>query len=54
MQVWEDSFEKVIISSRSSFMQHWFFKKIVLSLGATAAKQQIFIHVRGKYESFHA
>jgi hypothetical protein len=32
MQVWKDSFERVIISSRSSFTQHWFFRKIVLSL----------------------
>jgi len=32
MQVWEDSFERVIISSRPSFTQHWFFREIVLSL----------------------
>jgi len=32
LQVWEDNFERVIISSRSSFTPHWFFKKIVLSL----------------------
>jgi len=32
MKVWEDRIKRVIISSRSSFTQQWFFNEIFLSL----------------------